>query len=51
MTKIQKIIEIGMKEYLEKNRVVGYKQKVMKAIKNCKREEMGAHKYVCDECG
>ena len=51
MTKIQEIIEIGMKEYLEKNKVVGYKQKVMKAIKNCKTEEMGAHKYVCDECG
>ena len=51
MTEIQKIIEIGMKEYLEKNKVVGYKQKVIKAIKNCKTEEMGAHKYVCDECG
>ena len=51
MTKIQEIIGIGMKEYLEKNKVVGYKQKVMKAIKNCKTEEMGAHKYVCDECG
>ena len=51
MTKIQEIIEIGMKEYLEKNKVVGYKQKVIKAIKNCKTEEMGAHKYVCDECG
>ena len=51
MTKIQEIIEIGMKEYIEKNKVVGYKQKVIKAIKNCKTEEMGAHKYVCDECG
>ena len=51
MTKIQEIIEIGMKEYLEKNKVIGYKQKVIKAIKNCKTEEMGAHKYVCDECG
>ena len=51
MTKIQEIIEIGMKGYLEKNKVVGYKQKVIKTIKNCKTEEMGAHKYVCDECG
>ena len=51
MTKIQEIIKKGIKEYLEKNKVVGYKQKVIKAIKNCKTEEMGAHKYVCDECG
>ena len=51
MTKIQKILEIGIEEYLEKNKTIGYKQKVVKAIKDCKREKMGAHKYVCDECG
>ena len=51
MTKIQEILEIGLKDYLEKHKIVGYKQKVIKAIKNCKSEKLGAHKYVCDECG
>lgn len=51
MTEIQKILEIGLEEYLEKNKTVGYKQKVIKAIKNCKSDKLGAHKYVCDECG
>ena len=39
MTKIQKILEIGIEEYLEKNKTIGYKQKVIKAIKDCKREK------------
>ena len=51
MTKIQEILERGLEEYLEKNKTIGYKQKVIKAIKNCKSEKLGAHKYVCDECG
>ena len=51
MTKIQEILEIGLEDYLEKHKIVGYKQKVIKAIKNCKSEKLGAHKYVCDECG
>ena len=51
MTNIQKILEIGLEEYLEKNKTVLYKQKVIKAIKNCKSDKLGAHKYVCDECG
>ncbi len=41
MTNIQKILEIGLEEYLEKNKTVGYKQKVIKAIKNCKRDKLG----------
>lgn len=51
MTKIQKILEIGLEEYLEKNKTIGYKQKVINAIKNCKSDKLGAHKYICDECG
>ena len=51
MTKIQEILEIGLEKYLEKNKTIGYKQKVIKAIKNCKSDKLGAHKYVCDECG
>lgn len=51
MTNIQKILEIGLEEYLEKNKTIGYKQKVIRAIKNCKSDKLGAHKYVCDECG
>ena len=44
MTNIQKILEIGLEEYLEKNKTIGYKQKVIKAIKNCKSDKLGAHK-------
>ena len=51
MEKIQEILNKGLEKYMEKNKVIGYKQKVIKAIKNCKTEKMGAHKYVCDECG
>ena len=51
MEKIQEILNKGLDEYIEKHKVVGYKQKVIKAIKNCKSEKLGAHKYICDECG
>lgn len=51
MTKMQEIFNEGLEEFVKNRKVAGYKQKVMKAIKNCKTEEMGAHKYVCDECG
>ena len=51
MEKIQEILNKGLDEYLEKNKEVGYKQKVIKVIKDCKTEKLGAHKYVCDECG
>ena len=51
MEQIQKILEIGLEKYNKDHKVVGYKQKVMNAIKNCKTGEIGAHKYVCDECG
>ena len=51
MEKIQEILNKGLDEYLEKHKVVGYRQKVIKAIKDCKTEKLGVHKYVCDECG
>lgn len=51
MTKMQEIFNEGLEEFVRSRIVLGYKQKVMSAIKNCKTEEMGAHKYVCDECG
>lgn len=51
MEKIQEILNKGLEKYIEKNKVIGYKQKVIKAIKDCKTEKMGGHKYVCDECG
>ena len=50
MEKIQEILNKGLEKYIEKNKVVGYKQKVIKAIKDCKTEKLGVHKYVCDEC-
>ena len=31
--------------------MIGYKQKVMKSIEDCKTGAIGAHKYICDECG
>ena len=36
MEKIQEILNKGLDEYLEKNQVVGFRQKVIKAIKDCK---------------
>ena len=51
MEKIQEIINKGWKTYTEKNKVIGYKKKVMKSIAECKTGSIGAHKYVCDECG
>ena len=51
MEQIQKILEIGLEKYNKEHKVIGYKQKVMNAIRNCKTGAIGAHKYVCDECG
>ena len=51
MEKIQKIINKGWKTYTEKNKVIGHKKKVIKSIAECKTGKIGAHKYVCDECG
>ena len=51
MEKIQEIINKGIEEYEKNNKIIGYKKKTIKAIKDCKTGELGAHKYVCDECG
>ena len=51
MEKIQEIINKGLEKYEAKNKIMPHKKKVIEAIKNCKTEKMGAHKYVCDECG
>ena len=51
MKQIQKILEIGLDKYNKNHKVIGYKQKAMNAIRNCKTGNIGAHKYVCDECG
>ena len=44
--KIQEILNKGLEKYIEKNKVIGYKQKVIKAIKDCKTEKMGGHYHV-----
>ncbi len=49
MTKIQEILNEEIEEYMKENKVIGYKQKVVQAIRRCKTGELGAHKYVCDE--
>ena len=51
MEKIQEILNKGLEKYIKENKVIGYKQKVVNAIKDCKTGAIGAHKYVCDECG
>ena len=51
MEKIKEILNKGLDEYESSHKIVGYKKSTIKAIKNCKTEKMGAHKYVCDECG
>ena len=51
MEKIQKILNKGWINYQTNHKVVGYKKKIVTAIGNCKTGVIGAHKYVCDECG
>ena len=51
MEKIQEILNKGLEKYEKENKVIGYKKKTMHAIKDCKTATIGAHKYVCDECG
>ena len=51
MEKIQEILNKGLEKYEKENKIIGYKKKVMYAIKECKTGAIGAHKYVCDECG
>ena len=46
MEKIQEILNKGLGEYEKKHKIVGYKQKVINAIKDCKTGELGAHKYI-----
>ena len=51
MEKIQEILNKGLERYEKENKIIWYKKKVIKAIKDCKTGAIGAHKYVCDECG
>ena len=51
MQKIQEILNIGWNNYEKNHKVVEYKKKAVTAISECKTDAMGAHKYVCDECG
>ena len=51
MEKIKEILNKGLEKYEKENKVIGYKKKTMHAIKDCKTATIGAHKYVCDECG
>ena len=51
MEKIQEILNNGLEKYEKENKIIGYKKKVIDAIKECKTGAIGAHKYVCDKCG
>ena len=51
MEKIQEILNKGWKSYIKNHKVIGYKKKAITAIADCKTGAIGAHKYVCDECG
>jgi len=51
MEKIQEILNKGWKSYNDKHKVIGYKKKAVTNIAECKTGLIGAHKYVCDECG
>ena len=42
MEKIQEIINKGIEEYEKNNKIIGYKKKTIKAIKDCKTGELGA---------
>ena len=51
MENIQKILNIGLEKYEKEHKIIAYKKRVIEAIKDCKTANIGAHKYVCDECG
>ena len=51
MEKIQEILNKGWKSYIKNHKVIGYKKKAITAIAECKTGAIGAHKYICDECG
>ena len=51
MEKIQEILNKGWKIYNKNHKVIGFKKKAIIAIADCKTGAIGAHKYVCDECG
>lgn len=51
MEKIQKILNKGLEKYKREHTIVSYKEKAINAIKDCKTAKIGAHKYICDECG
>ena len=51
MEKIQKILNKGLEKYEKEHKIVTYKKKAINAIKDCKTANVGAHKYICDECG
>lgn len=51
MEKIQEILNNGLYRHEKEHKIVMYKKKVINAIKNCKIANIGAHKYICDECG
>ena len=51
MEKIQEILNNGLDRYEKEHKIVMHKKKVINAIKNCKTANIGAHKYICDECG
>ena len=51
MEKILEILNKGWKSYIKNHKVIGYKKKAITAIADCKTGAIGAHKYVCDECG
>lgn len=50
MEKIQEILNNGLDRYEKEHKIVMHKKKVINAIKNCKTANIGAHKYICDEC-
>ena len=51
MEKIQKILNKGLEKYEREHKIINYKKKVIHAINECKTGAIGAHKYICDECG
>ena len=51
MEKIQEILNKSWNSYSKNHKVIGYKKKAITAIAECKTGAIGAHKYVCDECG
>lgn len=45
------ILRLYKNDFLAKNKIPKYKQKILKDIEKCRTEYFGGHKFQCKTCG